>query len=462
MISQPISPDLPDLSVSNMNIFSLRSLHTAIFSILCLTFVMAMPMRAHAFSVDNVRVGVHPDKVRVVLDLSNYEKFRVFTLTNPYRLVVDLPSFDWQSGAIKRPPGSGVTDLRQGKLNSSVSRIVIDLKQPAVVQNAFLLRKAQGAADRLVIDFKPVSLNEYNSATRKIFGVLDVDGAVDQSSQVSSAAAAPVKQKQPVAESATQQQSDNVQVASSVITPVPKPQVPAPKKRREKPTIIIDPGHGGADPGAIAANGVFEKNITLALARELKKQLEASGEYKAVITRDRDVYIKLYKRVEFARKHKGDLFVSIHADTIGKSSVKGMSVYTLSEKASDAQTAKLAQRENNADKIAGVDLSVEDEQVADILVDLVMRDTQNQSNFFAKSLVGHMKAGHVSVLENPHRHAGFAVLKAPDIPSVLVEAGFLSNKAEARLLSQPDYQRRVAGAIKNGIDAYFEKIDSYD
>jgi N-acetylmuramoyl-L-alanine amidase len=198
--------------------------------------------------------------------------------------------------------------------------------------------------------------------------------------------------------------------------------------------------------------------VVLALAKELKKQLEASGQYRVKLSRENDHFIKLTDRVKFAREHSGDLFISLHADSMPDKNVSGASVYTLSEKASDAQTARLAARENKADLIAGIDLNVEDKDVANILVDLAMRDTMNQSKFFANTLVQNLKSSNVRVLENTHRYAGFAVLKAPDIPSVLIEAGFMSNKKEADMLNSHAHRKNLAAALKQGIDRYFDQV----
>lgn len=236
------------------------------------------------------------------------------------------------------------------------------------------------------------------------------------------------------------------------------PEMPPVVKARKgpKPMIVIDPGHGGDDPGAIGANGAKEKTVTLAAAKELKEKLEKSGRYRVHLTRSGDKFIKLQDRVKIGRNQGADLFISLHADSIDKPGVSGASIYTLSNTASDAQTAKLAARENRADLIAGVDLSHEDKEVANILIDLAMRDTMNQSKFFANTVV---KQGQgIELLDKPHRYAGFAVLKAPDIPSVLIEMGFMSNKREVSQLSSPAYRAKIVNAVSGGIDAYFAKI----
>ncbi|MBP9050367.1 MAG: N-acetylmuramoyl-L-alanine amidase, partial [Alphaproteobacteria bacterium] len=227
---------------------------------------------------------------------------------------------------------------------------------------------------------------------------------------------------------------------------------------REKPLVIIDPGHGGQDPGAIGATGIYEKTIVLAVGKELARQLENSGKYRVKMTRDSDIFIPLRQRVMIARKHKASLFLSLHADSIRNASITGASVYTLSDKASDAETEKLAERENKSDLIAGVDLTHQEEDVANILIDLAARDTMNQSRFLAKTVIDRLDDTGVKVVDRNHRSAGFAVLKAMDIPSILVEMGYLTNRTEVEKLSSPAHRQKIAKALKASIDRYFEKV----
>jgi N-acetylmuramoyl-L-alanine amidase len=224
-------------------------------------------------------------------------------------------------------------------------------------------------------------------------------------------------------------------------------------------TVVIDAGHGGDDPGAMSG-GLREKNITLSVARELKRQLEENGHYKVVLTRDRDIYIKLRERLGISRQVKGDVFISIHADKIARSGIRGASIYTLSETASDDETARLAEDENNAGVVAGVDLKEESQDVADILLDLAMREKMNESNVLAKAVSESLRRKSVRLLPNSHRSAGFAVLKAPDVPAILIETGFISNPDEAKLLSSPAFQQKLASALVDGIGAYFRKMQS--
>jgi N-acetylmuramoyl-L-alanine amidase len=220
------------------------------------------------------------------------------------------------------------------------------------------------------------------------------------------------------------------------------------------PVVMLDPGHGGKDPGAIGISGTYEKHVALASAMELKRQLEASGRYRVELSRTRDVFIPLEERVALAQRHGASLFVSMHADALLDHGVRGASVYTLAEHASDAQTAALAQRENAADRFAGPSFQGTTPEVARILASLVRQETRVGSARMARSVVGEMGRD-VPLLQNPSRHAGFVVLKAADIPSVLVEMGFMSNKQDEAALRQPAHRVRVATAMHRAIDAYF-------
>ncbi|HEY0901391.1 MAG TPA: N-acetylmuramoyl-L-alanine amidase, partial [Micavibrio sp.] len=361
-----------------------------------------------------------------------------------------------------------VKSIRQGELQPGISRIVIDFQNPIKIHNAYILPRdaAHNKPDRLVVDFQNVSADVAAAAAAQTFGKLSTPGMTATLASATTTSA-PTPASAPIMENpardtiavATPDTAPTVQLAA--LTPDRKPAQDTPFKSpapHKKPLIVIDAGHGGVDPGALGANGVAEKHVTLNMAKTLKEQLEATGRYRVLLTREGDKYLKLYKRVEFARQNHADLFISLHADSIGKSNVAGASLYTLSDKASDEQTALLADRENRADLIAGMDLDTSDEQVATILVDLTMRDTMNQSKFFANKLVNHMQNGNIKMLENPHRHAGFAVLKAPDTPSILVEMGFMSNPREAEQLTKPEYRRNFARTLVQGIDNYFAKL----
>lgn len=443
-------------------------------ALLILLGLMLSASQAMALTVKDVRVGLHPDKTRVVVELDEMSRFRAFVLADPWRLVVDLPAFEWQTGKISNPKTSPIATIRQGSLQPGISRILIDLKGPVSIKDAFLLRRNEGKPDRLVIDFAATTEEAWRASGAKSFGLLETGDAIAKAS--SSALSRPAAPPEPALETAAAPPAPPIPMrppsaertaplqqaaATGMAIPDRKPFAappPAPTGKGDKPLIVIDPGHGGVDPGAIGANGTFEKHIALSMAKELKKLLEGTGRYEVRLTRDNDTYLRLYQRVDFARSQNADLFISLHADSIGKAGVRGASIYTLSEKASDAQTASLAERENKADIIAGTDLSHEDAQVANILIDLAMRDTMNQSKFFANTIADKMQNHSLKLLESPHRYAGFAVLKAPDVPSVLIELGFMSNKSEAQMLASPEYRRKIAEALASSIDAYFEKV----
>ncbi len=223
--------------------------------------------------------------------------------------------------------------------------------------------------------------------------------------------------------------------------------------RPPPPLVMLDPGHGGKDPGAIGFSGTFEKHVSLAAALELKRQLESAGRYRVALTRTRDAFVPLADRVAKAQAHGAALFVSMHADALSDHAVRGASVYTLANTASDPQTAALAQRENSADRFAGAAYNAPPE-VARILGSLVQRETRIGSSRLARSMAGSLDRD-LPMLPNPERHAGFVVLKAADIPSVLVEMGFMSNPADEAQLRRPQHRARVAEAMRRAVDAYF-------
>jgi N-acetylmuramoyl-L-alanine amidase len=220
---------------------------------------------------------------------------------------------------------------------------------------------------------------------------------------------------------------------------------------------MLDPGHGGKDPGAIGVSGTYEKLVALATALELKRQLEADGRYRVALTRTRDIFIPLDDRVERAQRQGASLFVSMHADALSDHSVRGASVYTLARTASDAQTAALAQKENSADRFIGRQWQGTSPEVSRILASLVRQETRTDSGRMARTLVGSLDKD-LPMLPNPERHAGFVVLKAADIPSVLVEMGFMSNPRDEAALRRPDHRKLVAESMRRAVDGYFAGI----
>lgn len=390
--------------------------------------------QAQALDVTAVRFGIHDNSERAVIELSSPVEFRAFVMTDPNRVIIDMKSFNWKIGNVVHPTGSLVSDVRYGPLGNGRGRLVFQTTQPVLVKGAFLIPKSKGQPDRLVVDFLATTVATLSDVGTQVMGQLPAQAPTEKFVDIKTASVHKSKQKQPA--------HDMYNV---------------PHTATKRPLIIIDPGHGGQDPGALGANGMFEKTIVLAVGLELKKQLEASG-YIVRMTRDKDVFIPLRGRVIFARKNKGDLFISLHADSIRDSNVTGASVYTLSDKASDIETEKLADRENKSDLIAGIDLSHQEDDVAGILIDLAARDTMNQSRYLANTVVMNFDKNGVQTIDGAQRSAGFAVLKAMDIPSILVEMGYLTNRAEVTRLSTPSYRQRVAQALKGSVDLYFQKV----
>jgi N-acetylmuramoyl-L-alanine amidase len=366
--------------------------------------------------VMSVRIGEHPDRTRLVIELSDPVKIRTFTLSNPDRVVIDLPEVTWHLGAPPRPSGYGaVKSYRYGLFRPGNSRIVLDLTQPVSVGDALVIPPSAGYGYRVVIDLFPVAQDKF---------IARAGWPADLKAR----------------EAAAERQAERPR---------------APVRVGTKKIIVIDPGHGGIDSGTNGVNGMEEKNLVLAEGLRLKKALLEQGRYIVHMTRDSDVFIPLKERVAIARSDHADLFISLHADSNPDSDVTGLSIYTLSNSGSDKEAAALARKENQSDVIAGVDLSGENAQVAPILIDLAQRDTINKSVHFATIALAALS--HVTDIlpRSPHRSAGFAVLKAPDIPAVLVELGYLSNRSDARQMNTAAWRARVAEALATAVDRQF-------
>lgn len=377
-----------------------------------------------AVEVKGLRFGMQKDVTRMVLDLTTAADFTVSLADNPMRVRVDLPPLPTPPSVKKSTLPASVSDIHYQTLSPNVNRLSVFITKPMVVRAAYVMPAEGQKPARLVIDLKPADDAAFKAALAQTFGTLNDKGTG--------------KQK-------TKDKADSKK----------KGDTKAPLASADKPLIMLDAGHGGQDPGAVGANMVAEKNITLGVAKALGEALEASGRYRVALTRDNDVFIPLHKRVDIARNAGASLFLSIHADSVNQSNVSGASIYTLSDKASDAQTERLAARENEADLIADVKLPTEDRETAEILIDLAMRETTGHSKAFANNLVQSLEEGGIALLDDPHRHAGFMVLLAPDMPSALLELGFVSNPVEAERLMDPTHRTRLVQAIMGGIDAYF-------
>jgi N-acetylmuramoyl-L-alanine amidase len=363
--------------------------------------------------VSDARIGQHANHTRFVLAISGDVKFDVFTLADPYRIVIDFPEVAFRLDPMEAK--GLIKGYRFGLYRPGRSRMVIDLTGPAVIANKFLLPPEGERGYRLVLDLTP---------TDRIGYLATAGWPKDEAD----------------AAAAEEPEIDEV------------PDRPANAKR----VVVIDAGHGGVDPGATGVDGTYEKDIVLPLAKALRDVLERTGKYTVVMTRDSDIFLSLKARVAVGRRSKADLFVSLHADSAPDSYVRGASVYTLSEKASDKEAEALARSENQSDIIAGVDLTNESDVVTSILIDLAQRETKNSAVKFAQVLVPELqRAGDVT--QKSHKFAGFRVLKAPDVPSVLIEVGYVSNQLDESSMATNRWRRGMAGAISRAIDRYFKE-----
>tara|TARA_B100001939_G_scaffold201813_1_gene173435 strand:+ start:31071 stop:32291 length:1221 start_codon:yes stop_codon:yes gene_type:complete len=376
------------------------------------------PAQAAIPEVTEARIGSNQTRTRFVLELTGKVGFSIFTLADPNRVVVDLDEVDWKIGPGGNE-GEGLIDrYRYGLFKPGTSRIVLDVTAPVKVDKAFILPPKGKYPHRLVIDLKKTSVKNFVAGVRK---------------------PTPIKK--------------------TVATRPPDDIVDDIRAQRQKKLIVIDPGHGGHDPGNLGIPGKTkypEKTVTLFAAKALKRELERTGRYEVILTRDRDIFLNLRARPRIAHVHQADLFISIHADAIKDRRVRGATVYTLSEKASDREAAALARRENKSDIIAGIDLEAETDEVQTILIDLLQRETMNLSSRLAAEIVPQLKRV-VTVRTRPHRTANLAVLKGLDVPSVLIELGYLTNETDARLLMQKETQQNIARSLVRAIDRYFQK-----
>ncbi|HEV7415819.1 MAG TPA: N-acetylmuramoyl-L-alanine amidase [Tianweitania sediminis] len=374
-----------------------------------IVFLLSLPAAADPIELRDLAIAGDSLKTRMLFQVDAETEPKLTLLRSPYRLVIDLPEakFRFDHKALK--PKGLITGIRYGDLGEGKSRIIVSAKGPFRLADFDLLKNEKQDGSRMVFDLE--------AASEQAFEAL-------------------------LAEQATS--TGSTEKAARVANAQPSQQA------KHRFTIVIDPGHGGIDGGANGATGTVEKDVTLAFSRQLRDLLVEAGEYNVVMTRDDDRFLRLDERVRIARQHAADLLISIHADTIRLKSVRGATVYTVSDRASDADSAALADRENLSDQLAGIQIEDQDHQVADILVDLIRRETHTFSMTFAKSLVGELKQT-VTMINKPHRFAGFKVLRAPDVPSVLLELGYLSNEGDEQHLRDPEWRGKAAAGIAEAI-----------
>ena len=401
-------------------------------SLVLLVTPLAQAARGAGPSVLAVRVWPAADYTRVTLESDAAVKFSQFTVKNPERLVVDLEGVEL-NGVLEGLAGKIAGDdpyiklLRAGRFKPGVVRLVMELKTEVAPQ-VFVLAPVGEYGHRLVLDIYP---------SNPIDPLLALLEKREQLLGPDSGSSSPVKVEPQQAPGAEQKRSGKPVVDRLV-------------------TITLDPGHGGEDPGAVGRGGSHEKNVTLAVARRLKAKIDSEPNMRAVLTRDSDFFVPLHMRVQKARRVQSDLFVSIHADAFIKPDARGASVFVLSENGASSSAARwLANKENSADLIGGVNFGVKDPMLARTLLDLSQTATINDSLKLGKAVLGEL--GNVGNLHKATvEQAGFAVLKAPDIPSILVETAFISNPEEERRLNDEAYQDKIAEAVMSGIRKYFK------
>ena len=372
----------------------------------------------------DTRIGEHSDRTRFVVELSDPVKARAFTLANPDRIIIDMPEALWRVRSADRPSGQGaIEQYRYGLFRPGDSRFVIDLKRPVAVKEPVILPPRDGHGYRVIVDLLPTSQETFDRTSGWPADVVSPPARVVRDNAVGAAFAPP---KTAVAVGSTDQ----------------------------KRVIVIDAGHGGVDSGTQGYDGQLEKDLVLDESLRLGRVL-GQRDYTVHFTRNEDVYIPLRERVDAARTVRADLFISLHADSNPDPKVFGASVYTLSAASSDAEAAALARKENQSDVIAGVDLGGESSPVASILIGLAQRDTINRSIRFADTLVPQLERATDVLPRDPHRSAGFVVLKAPDVPAVLVELGYLSNPADCARMASNAWREKIALAIADAVDRQF-------
>lgn len=418
-------------------------MHRALVTLLVAIFLVLawLPQQAHAaIAISSARVWPAQDYTRLTLESKQAIRHNMFSIKAPERLVIDLEEVeidDTLNNLVKLIGGEDpyIKSVRIGRFKPGVTRLVFDLKDEVKPQ-LFVLKPVGEYGFRLILDIYPARPAD------PMMALLEKPKA-----PIPETPGMPAEEKRDIPA-----KPDAEKTAAQLPAAVPQT---LPELRARTLTIAIDAGHGGEDPGARGSSGSLEKNITLAIARKIKALLDDAPNMRGVLIRDGDYFIPLGMRVAKARKVNADLFISIHADAFIKPSARGSSVFALSEHGATSTTARwLAKKENEADLIGGVNIAVKDPYLARTLLDLSQTATINDSMKLAKHVLHEL--GDINDLHKGQvEQAGFAVLKSPDIPSILVETAFISNPAEERRLLDEEYQTKLAHAVLNGINRYF-------
>lgn len=398
-------------SVASINLSKFRWLVVFVISFLIIdAFSNVTYAAAEQLRLINIRVVSDKNRTRLIAVFSDNPNYSLQFLKQPYRLVINLPSVDFSSQKQPAIKLGMVSDLKFGSSGFNTSRIILTTNCPFALENQKIEQLDSGLWQLIVDITKDNETNFQQLLTTQANG---------------------------------EARPNDV-----------KPTVKKPFR------VVVDAGHGGVDSGAEGVSGVIEKNVTLAFARTLRDELEKNSYLEVFLTRDSDVFLRLNERVEKARNYGADLFISIHADTINMSAMRGATVYTISDRASDDLAKALADRENKADLLDGLPAD-EAPEITDILIDLTRRETLVFSVNFADRVISSLDQDNINLIKNPHRYAGFQVLKAPDIPSVLIEIGYLSNKEDEKLITDPLWRKKAATAIASAVQQFATYRNKY-
>lgn len=392
-----------------------------ISAVLALFSLFTSAALAQDVVVSAAKLTASANSTRFEANLSENIGFSATAVEGPYRVIIDIADarFDFPMGAGRKAKGL-VTSFRYGLVEERKSRIVLDVSGPVLIGKSEVVPAKGKKPARLIVEILPTRAQNFKVTLES--------------------------EHQPADPSVAE-------VLTAAILPAAAPPLEVPVVVTTK-TIVIDPGHGGMDPGAISRKKTKEKDVVFAFALALREALQNNPNYKVILTREVDRFMSLDQRVKIAHENKADLFIALHADTVSDSSVRGTTLYTVSDKATDAEAEALAQKENRSDVIVGIDLANQSKAVSDVLINLAQREAKNQAVYFTKKAVIKLKS-FVRFTGKPVRSAAFVVLKSPDVPSVLAELGYLSNVEDEALLISPDWREKTASAMAEAVDDYF-------
>lgn len=409
------------------NLIRHKHIWQSLFLTLCLTLLTSFVQSIGALAQEttniaySARVVGDNERARILIDFNKEPIFKIRYLANPNRIIVDLEQTKLAFADEQLTARGILSDIRYGIMSEDKSRIIFSLKTPAVLEDQ-QLQILEGDTYRLVMDVSISEQDDFDAVLKEQnWEVVETNPSNDESVEKGS----------------------RIRVSEN--------------KNSDKFVLVLDAGHGGIDGGAEGRNGAIEKDITLDFVNDLQKAFEEYDGIELLLTRDSDQFMSLSARVQIARDAEADLLISIHADSIRQRTLRGASIYTLSREASDEFASNLADAENLTDVLAGLHIEDAPDDVTGILVDLARRETQGFSDVMADRIVDDFK-GQIRLLNNPHRRAGFRVLLAPDVPSVLIELGFLSNLTDEKLLTDPKWREKTTKLLAKSISEYQKAV----